>query len=78
VACAVPAVWGSLEDADMLLDTVKTTGKRYMMFETSYYHDSLHAMRQIYQAGGFGKLIYSEGEYCHYQGTPIPSYKDWR
>ncbi len=77
-ASAVPAVWGSLEDADMLLDAVKTTGKKYMMFETSYFHESLTAMRQIYQAGGFGKLIYSEGEYCHYQGTPIPSYKDWR
>jgi len=35
-------------------------------------------MRQIYHAGGFGKLLYSEGEYYHYSPTPIPSYKEWR
>jgi hypothetical protein len=35
-------------------------------------------MRQIYRAGGFGKLVYSEGEYFHFMETPIPSYKDWR
>jgi hypothetical protein len=35
-------------------------------------------MRQIYNAGGFGKLVYSEGEYYHFAATPIASYKDWR
>jgi hypothetical protein len=35
-------------------------------------------MRQIYKAGGLGKLVYSEGEYYHYMPTPIPSWKDWR
>lgn len=35
-------------------------------------------MRQIYRAGGLGKLVYAEGEYFHYMGTPIPSFKDWR
>jgi hypothetical protein len=35
-------------------------------------------MRQIYRAGGFGKLVYSEGEYFHYMPTPIDSYKEWR
>jgi hypothetical protein len=35
-------------------------------------------MRQIYRAGGFGKLVYSEGEYFHYMPTPIPSFRDWR
>jgi hypothetical protein len=49
-----------------------------MMFETSYFHEDLFAMRQIYNAGGFGKLVYSEGEYYHYMSEPIPSYKDWR
>ncbi len=78
VACAVPAVFGSLEDADKLYETVKTSGLKYMMFETSYFHEDLHAMRVIYQAGGFGKLIYSEGEYYHYAADPIDSYKGWR
>lgn len=35
-------------------------------------------MRQIYQAGGFGRLIYSEGEYFHFHTHQIDSYKDWR
>ena len=40
-----------------------------MMFETSCFHDDLYAMRQIYNAGGFGKLVYSEGEYFHYMAA---------
>ena len=41
VACAVPAVFGSLEDADKLFEAVKTSGRKYMMFETSYFHEDL-------------------------------------
>jgi len=78
VASAVPAAWGSLADADMLFEAVKTSDRKYMMFETSYFHEDLYAMRQIYNAGGFGKLIYSEGEYFHYSPTLVPSYKGWR
>jgi len=78
VACAVPAVFGSLEDAEKLFETVKKTGLTYMMFETSTFHDDVYAMRQIYNAGGFGKLIYSEGEYFHYFPTPLGSYNGWR
>lgn len=78
VATAVPAVFGSLEDADEVFETVKTSGLKYMMFETSYYHADLHAMREIYKAGGFGELMYAEGEYYHYMDTPIPSFRDWR
>ncbi len=78
VASAVPAVFGSLEDAEMLFKAVKQSGLKYMMFETSCFHEELHAMRVIYQQGGFGKLTYCEGEYFHYMEEPIPSYKDWR
>jgi predicted dehydrogenase len=78
VASAVPAVFGSLEDADRLLEAVKKSGLKYMMFETSSFHEDLFAMRQIYHAGKFGKLVYSEGEYYHYMEKPIDSYKGWR
>ena len=78
VACAVPATYGSLEEADMLFEAVQQTGLTYMMFETSCFHEDLHAMRQIYRAGGFGKLAYSEGEYFHYFRKSLPSYKGWR
>ncbi len=78
VGCCVPAVWGDLEEAQTLYETVKSTGLKYMMFETSACHQDCHAMRQIYKAGGFGKLIYTEGEYYHYMATPIASFRDWR
>ena len=78
VASAVPAVFGSVEDAHKLFDVVKASGLKYMMFETSYFHEDLYGMRQIYNAGGLGKLLYSEGEYFHYMSTPIDSYKGWR
>jgi len=78
VASAVPAVFGSLSDAEKLLKAVKVSGRKYMLFETSCFHEDLYAMRQIYNAGGFGKLVYAEGEYFHYMAQPIDSYKDWR
>lgn len=78
VASAVPAAFGSLDDAHRLFETVKSTKRKYMMFETSAFHTECHAMRQIFRAGGFGKMVYSEGEYYHYASTPIPSYRDWR
>ena len=78
VASAVPAVWKDLEDADKLYEAVKKSGLNYMMFETSCFHSDLFAMRKIYEAGGFGRLVYSEGEYFHYACAVIASYKDWR
>ena len=57
---------------------VKSSDRKYMMFETSYFHEDLHAMREIYGAGGFGKLVYSEGEYYHDSVEQIDSYKGWR
>lgn len=78
VATAVPAAYGSLEEAEELFETVKRTGLKYMMFETSVYRDDCYAMRTLYEAGRFGKLLYSEGEYYHYSETPLDSYKGWR
>ncbi len=82
MASAVPAVFGQdqLELADELIATVKQTGKTYALYETSAFHADVYAMHQIYKAGGFGKLVYSEGEYFHYfgPGCEISSYKDWR
>ncbi|MDO4587446.1 MAG: Gfo/Idh/MocA family oxidoreductase [Planctomycetia bacterium] len=80
VATAVPAVFGDLEAADKLYETVKKTGLLYAMFETSSFHDQVFAARKLYKAGAFGKMMYTEGEYFHYspEGNPIPSYKDWR
>jgi predicted dehydrogenase len=78
VAHAVPAVYEHLELADQLYEAVKKSGLKYMMFETSCFHEDLYAMREIYRAGGFGQLVYSEGEYFHYACATLDSYKDWR
>ncbi len=78
VACAVPAVFGSLEDAERLYAAVKSSKLKYMMFETTAFRNDCYAMREIYRAGGFGNMIYTEGEYYHYADKPIGSYKGWR
>lgn len=81
VGTAVPAVFGSLEEAEQLFAAVKKSGRNYMMFETSAFHEDLHAMREIYKTGitgGLGKLLYSEGEYYHYMEQPLPGMREWR
>lgn len=78
VASAVPAVFGSLEDAEKLIETVRSSGKKYMLFETSAFRPDCYAMRQVYQAGAFGKLVYSEGEYYHDNASTFESFRDWR
>ena len=78
VACSVPAVYASLEEADRLFEAVKSSGLKYMMFETSSFRETNYAMRQIYNSGGFGQMVYAEGEYYHYMEKPIDSYQGWR
>lgn len=82
VCHAVPVFYGNPEDGDALFETVKKNpGLVYAMFETSTFHEDLYAMEKIYKAGGFGKIVYSEGEYDHTKepGAPsYPSYNDWR
>jgi predicted dehydrogenase len=62
------------------METVEETGLKYMMFETSCFRPDCYAMRTVYRAGGFGRLLFSEGEYHHYHASkePTPSYKEWR
>jgi predicted dehydrogenase len=78
VMCAVPAVFGSVEEAAQLLETVRSTGLKYMMAETSYYRADCHAMRTLFRADALGRIVYSEGEYYHHSKQQIASYLDWR
>jgi len=78
VMSAVPATFGSVEEGEKLLETVEKTHLKYAMAETSSFREDCHAMRRIYEAGGFGRLVYSEGEYFHYMPKPLPSFKNWR
>ena len=82
VATAVPVFYGDIDDAEKLLECCKAhKGLVYAMFETSTFHDDLYAMEKLYPAGVFGRLVYSEGEYCHPHSLGEPalgSYREWR
>jgi len=78
VICAVPAAI-SLEECQLLKETKEKTGRKYMMAESSYYRQPCIAARELYQAGKFGNLFYSEVEYYHNHICSRPSYPDvWR
>jgi len=63
---AVPAsLGGGVEEAERLLDAVKTSGLTYMMAETSYYQQPTISVRKFHQQGKFGEIYYSEAEYQH-------------
>ena len=81
VVSACPVLFGAdqLELVPKLVDAVKASGKLYMMNETSAYRPECYAMRKIFEAGGFGKHVFTEGEYFHYWGEKgLGSYNGWR
>ena len=65
VISAVPACWGSIEEAELLLETVQKYGLTYMMAETSYFQQHTISVRRMYENGEFGNLYYCESEYQH-------------
>ena len=65
VISAVPAAWATIEQAELLLDTVKKYDLTYMMAETGYYQQSTISARKFYEQGKFGSLYYCEAEYQH-------------
>jgi predicted dehydrogenase len=70
VISAVPAGM-SAEELELLLDTVKRTGLKYMMAETSYYRPQVITCREWAQQGKFGTIFYTEAEYHHEGGFPL-------
>jgi predicted dehydrogenase len=56
VISAVPAAM-SVEELEQLLDTVKTTGLKYMMAETSFYRPAIITSRQWANEGKFGTIF---------------------
>jgi predicted dehydrogenase len=65
VLCAVPACWGSVQEAETLYEAVKKSGLVYMMAETSYYQQFTISVRDFYRQGKFGEIFYCESEYQH-------------
>jgi predicted dehydrogenase len=67
VVSAVPACL-ALDEAAMLKEVKEKTGLKYMMAESSYYRQECIFARNLFKAGGFGELFYSELEYYHDHG----------
>lgn len=65
VLCAVPACWGSVEEAERLLEVVQQTGLKYMLNETSYYQQATISARKFQEEGRFGDIFYCESQYDH-------------
>jgi len=64
VVSACPACI-SLEEAQILKEVKQRTGLKYMMAESSWYRQDVIYARNIFRAGEFGELFYSEVEYYH-------------
>ncbi len=54
-----------LDWCDKLVATVRRTGQRYMLGETTYYHPQSMYCRRRTREGAFGDFVYAEGEYMH-------------
>ncbi len=67
---SVPDGTEILDWCDKIINTVKTTGKHYMLGETTYYHPEVMFMRRQAAAGNFGTFISANAEYAHdYSGA---------
>jgi predicted dehydrogenase len=64
VISAVPAGL-SVAELEELLDTVRRTGLKYMMAETSRYRPEVLTCIEWARQGRFGEIFYSESEYHH-------------
>ena len=70
VISAVPAAMTE-EELVRILETVKSTGRKYMMAETSYYRPEIITCREWARRGDFGTIFYSEAEYHHEGLIPL-------
>ncbi|MDR3689192.1 MAG: Gfo/Idh/MocA family oxidoreductase [Fimbriimonas sp.] len=64
VYSAVPAGI-TVQEVEDIVRTVEATGQIYMIGETSYYYPGAIYCRRRFAEGGFGQVVYSEGEYYH-------------
>jgi predicted dehydrogenase len=70
VISAVPAGM-SREELERLIETVRRTGMKYMMAETSYFRPEIITCREWAREGRFGTIFYSEAEYHHEGLIPL-------
>jgi len=64
VLSEVPAAH-TLGDAQRIVDTVRSTGRFYMLGENCNYYAYIHAWKRLLDEGVLGEVVYAEGEYVH-------------
>ncbi|MGH2559472.1 MAG: Gfo/Idh/MocA family protein [Thermomicrobiales bacterium] len=68
----------TVEEIATLVRTVESTGRVYMLGETSYYYPAVIHCRQRHAAGDFGAIVYSEAEYYHDWDHGLYDVMKWR
>ena len=66
VMTQVPAAF-TIEECQALVDTVEKTGVTYVLAEQARFWDFIRRWRQMAKNGEFGKIVYAEGAYLHYE-----------
>ena len=74
VISAVPAAF-TQEQLEEIIETVRKTGLRYMMAETSRFRPEVMTCVEWARQGRFGTIFYSEAEY-HHEGLIALSYDE--
>jgi predicted dehydrogenase len=77
VYSAVPAGVSVAEIAE-LVKAAETSGKIYMMGETSYYYPEVIYCRGQQAQGAFGRVVYAEAEYLHDWDHGLYDVARWR
>lgn len=60
----------TLDACDEIITAVQSTGQRYMLGETAFYHPETMFLRRKHKEGAFGRFVSAESEYSHdYSGA---------
>ena len=77
VYSAVPSAI-TVEEITALVRKVEETGLIYQIGETSYYYPCAIYCRNQYDAGAFGRIVFSEAQYFHDFDHGLYDVKKWR
>ena len=66
VLCQVPVAF-TMEDCAALVDAVRASGAVYVAAEQTREWQFVRAWREMAARGDFGKIIFAEGQYLHYE-----------
>ena len=64
VLCEQTAAY-TVDDCRILVETVKRTGRKYMMAENYCYFHYVREWKKLIEQGKLGQIFYAEGEYIH-------------